>query len=171
MTIYGIQIEIFVLICFNLFLTLILLLMNMSNRAKIKRLKNKYNRFMNGRNDVSIEEVLEDCIDKVNNVIDKNKEIEFQINAIKRNMYYCVQKVGIVRYNAFDDVGSDLCFSIALLDNNDDGVVISSLYARESSSTYAKPISRGKSRYALSAEEIKAIDEARKKHVSNVYDV
>ncbi len=171
MTIYGIQIEIFVLICFNLFLTLILLLMNMSNRAKIKRLKNKYNRFMNGHNDVSLEEVLEDCIDKVNNVIDKNKEIEFQINAIKRNMYYCVQKVGIVRYNAFDDVGSDLCFSIALLDNNDDGVVISSLYARESSSTYAKPISRGKSRYALSAEEIKAIDEARKKHVSNVYDV
>jgi hypothetical protein len=170
MTILGIQIEIFALLCFNLFLILILFLMNLSNRAKIKKLKNKYNRFMNGLNDVSLEEVLEDCIGKVNNVIDKNKDIEYQLNTIKRNMYYCVQKVGVVRYNAFDDVGSDLCFSIALLDNNDDGVVISSLYARESSSTYAKPISRGKSRYALSAEEIKAIDDARKKHVSNIYD-
>jgi hypothetical protein len=170
MNIFGVKLEIFLLICFNLFLILILFAMNMSNRSKIRKLKNKYNRFMNGSGDVSLEEVLEECIDKVNNVIDKNKEIEYQINSIKRNMYYCVQKVGVVRYNAFDDVGSDLCFSIALLDNNDDGVVISSLYARESSSTYAKPVSRGKSKYALSAEEIKAIDDARKKHVSNVYD-
>jgi hypothetical protein len=142
----------------------------MSNRAKIRKLKNKYNKFMNGLSDASIEEVLDDCIEKVNNVIGKNKEIEYQLNAIKRNMYYCVQKVGIIRYNAFDDVGSDLCFSIALLDNNDDGVVISSLYARDSSSTYAKPVSRGKSKYALSAEEIKAIDNARRTHVSNIYD-
>ena len=125
---------------------------------------------MNGLGDASMEEVLDDCINKVNNVLGKNKEIEYQLNAIKRNMYYCVQKVGIVRYNAFDDVGSDLCFSIALLDNNDDGVVISSLYARDSSSTYAKPVLRGKSKYALSAEEIKAIDDARKAHVSNTYD-
>lgn len=170
MTILGLQMELFILICVNFFLIMVLFLMNISNRAKIKKLKNKYNRFMNGLSDASIEEVLDDCIGKVNNVIGKNKEIEYQLNAIKRNMYYCVQKVGIIRYNAFDDVGSDLCFSIALLDNNDDGIVISSLYARDSSSTYAKPVSRGKSKYALSAEEIKAIDEARKKHVSNTYD-
>jgi hypothetical protein len=144
--------------------------MNISNKVKIKKLKNKYNKFMNGLSDASIEEVLDDCIDKVNNVIGKNKDIEYQLNTIKRNMYYCVQKVGIVRYNAFDDVGSDLCFSIALLDNNDDGIVISSLYARDSSSTYAKPVLRGKSKYALSAEEIKAIDDARKTHISNTYD-
>lgn len=171
MNVFGLQPELFILICVNFFLILILFLMSISNRMKIKKLKNKYNRFMNGLSDASIEEVLDDCIDKVNNIVGKNKEIEYQLNAIKRNMYYCVQKVGIVRYNAFDDVGSDLCFSIALLDNNDDGVVISSLYARESSSTYAKPISRGKSKYALSAEEIKAIDDARKMHVSNTYDV
>jgi len=47
-------------------------------------------------------------------------------------------KVGVVRYNAFDDVGSDLSFSIALLDDNDNGVVISGIYSRESSTTYAK---------------------------------
>ncbi|NLK87810.1 MAG: DUF4446 family protein [Clostridiaceae bacterium] len=165
-----IRMEILILISVNFFLILILFIMNISNRAKIKKLRNKYNKFMNGLSDVSIEELLDDCIVKVNTVISKNKDLEYQLNAIKRNMYYCVQKVGIVRYNAFDDVGSDLCFSIALLDNNDDGVVISSLYARDSSSTYAKPVSRGKSKYALSAEEIKAIDDARKGHVSNIYD-
>ncbi len=170
MNILGIKMELFILICVNFFLIIILFMMNISNRVKIKKLKSKYNKFMNGLGDASMEEVLDDCINKVNNVLGKNKEIEYQLNAIKRNMYYCVQKVGIVRYNAFDDVGSDLCFSIALLDNNDDGVVISSLYARDSSSTYAKPVLRGKSKYALSAEEIKAIDDARKAHVSNTYD-
>ncbi len=156
---------IFLVLGLNFLLTLILFFMNMANRSKIRKLKNKYNRFMNGNNDVSLEEVLDDCIVKVNGVIEKNKEFSFQISEIERKLYYCVQKVGIVRYNAFDDVGSDLSFSIALLDNNDDGIVISSLYARDSSSTYAKPINSAKSKYALSAEEIKAIDIAKKTRV------
>lgn len=170
MSIFDIPFEWAILIGVNFFIILILLLMNLSNRSKIKKLKSKYNKFMNGMSGVSLEAVLENCIDKVNGVIDKNKELEYSINEIRRNMYYCVQKVGVVRYNAFDDVGSDLSFSVALLDHNDDGVVISSLYARESSSTYAKPIARGKSKYALSAEEIKAIDNARKGHITNVID-
>lgn len=149
----------------NFILTIILFFMNLSNRSKIKKLKNKYNRFMNGNSDISLEEVLDDCIVKVNGVIEKNKEFGFQISEIERKLYYCVQKVGIVRYNAFDDVGSDLSFSIALLDNNDDGIVLSSLYARDSSSTYAKPVNSSKSKYALSAEEIKAIDIAKKLRV------
>lgn len=146
----------------NIILTLILFFANLSTRSKIKKLKKKYDRFMNGNSDISLEEVLDDCISKVNGVIEKNKEFGYQISDIERRLYYCVQKIGIVRYNAFDDVGSDLSFSIALLDNNDDGVVISSLYARESSSVYAKPINSSKSKYALSAEEIKAIDIAKK---------
>jgi len=105
----------------------------------------------------------------MNFVIDKNKEIEYQINTIERNMYYCIQKVGVVRYNGFDNVGSDLSYSIALLDNNDDGLVISSLYSRDSSSTYAKPVANSKSRYALSAEEIKAIDIAKKTRIATKY--
>jgi len=170
MKIFNIPLEWAVLIGITYFIILILLLMNISNKAKIKKLKSKYNKFMNGLSDVNLEVVLENCIDKLNGVIEKNKELEFNINDIKRNMYYCIQKVGVVRYNAFDDVGSDLSFSVALLDNNDDGVVISSLYARESSSTYAKPIVRGKSKYALSAEEIKAIDNARKGQITNIID-
>lgn len=165
----GISLEWIILIGVNFFLILILFLMNLSNRFKIKKLKNKYNKFMNGLSNASIEDVLGDCINKVNGVVEKNKEIEYKLNTVERDMYYCVQKVGVIRYNAFDNVGSDLSYSIALLNNNDDGLVISSLYSRESSSTYAKPIIGGKSRYALSAEEIKAIDTAKKAHVSSKY--
>jgi len=164
---FNISYELIILIGVNFLILLILLLMIASLRKKIKKLNTKYHKFMNGLSGANIEEVLEDCIDKTNGVIEKNKELEYQLNTLKRNMYYCVQKVGVIRYNAFDDVGSDLSFSIALLDNNDDGVVLSSLYSRDSSSTYAKPVSAGKSKYALSAEEIKAIDLARKTHISN----
>lgn len=165
---FGISIE-RLLLGISFFLIIILFIMNISNRIKIKKLKAKYLMFMNGLSGVNIERVLEDCLEKVNFVIDKNKEIEYQINTLERNLYYCIQKVGIVRYNAFDNVGSDLSFSIALLDNNDDGLVMSSLYSRDSSSTYAKPISGSKSRYALSAEEIKAIDIARKTRIATKY--
>ncbi|MGE5615054.1 MAG: DUF4446 family protein [Bacillota bacterium] len=158
-----------VILIINFLIILILLIMNLSNRKKIRKLTSKYNKFMNGLSGASMEDLLIDCINKVNDVINKNKEIEYELNAVKRNMLYCIQKVGVIRYNAFDNVGSDLSFSIALLDNNDDGVVISSLYSREASSTYAKPIKGGKSKYPLSAEEIKAIDIARKSHVTKSY--
>lgn len=153
----------------SFFLILILFLLNISNGKKIKNLKEKYLKFMNGLSGVNIEGVLEDCLDKVNFVMDKNKEIEYQMNTIERDMYYCIQKVGVVRYNAFDNVGSDLSYSVALLDHNDDGLVISSLYSRDSSSTYAKPVTNSKSRYALSAEEIKAIDIAKKTRITTKY--
>ncbi|NJD02660.1 MAG: DUF4446 family protein [Ruminiclostridium sp.] len=153
----------------SLFLIIILFIMNIFTRIRVKKLKVKYLKFMNGLSGVNIEKVLDDCINKVNFVIDKNKEMEYQMNTIERNMYYCIQKVGVVRYNAFDNVGSDLSYSIALLDNNDDGLVLSSLYARDSSSTYANPVTNSKSRYALSAEEIKAIDIAKKTRITTKY--
>lgn len=71
-----------------------------------------------------------------------------------------VQKVGTVRYSAFPDMGSDLSFAIAFLDANDNGVVLSSLYGRNESRTYAKPIQAGKSTYQLSDEEKEAIARA-----------
>lgn len=72
-------------------------------------------------------------------------------------------KVGtpqVYRYNAFDDQGSDLSFSVAFLDEDQNGVVLSSIYGREESRTYAKPISQGASRYPLTGEETSVISEA-----------
>jgi len=71
-----------------------------------------------------------------------------------------VQRTAIVRFNAFPDTGSDLSFAIALLDANNNGVVLSSLYSRSESRIYAKPIQNGKSTYALSDEERDALARA-----------
>lgn len=162
MSIYNVSQEVLIGFAICFIFIFMLLMMNILNATKIKKLKNKYNNFMSGFGDVNIEELLETCLDKVTQVGIKNRELENQLNTVERTLLQCVQKIGIIRYNAFENVGSDLSFSIALLDNNDDGIVLSGIYSRESSSTYAKPIIKGKSRYTLSAEEIQALESARK---------
>ena len=75
-------------------------------------------------------------------------------------MAKCIQKVGIVRYSAFKDTGSDLSFAVAMLDENNDGVVFNGIYSREMSNIYAKPVKNGVSEYTLSEEEKEAIRRA-----------
>jgi Protein of unknown function (DUF4446) len=72
-----------------------------------------------------------------------------------------VQRVGLVRFNPFEDTGSNQSFALALLDGEEDGVVISSLHSRVSTRIYAKPITQGRSEAALSAEESEALRQAR----------
>ena len=73
---------------------------------------------------------------------------------------FCIQKVGIVRYSAFKDTGSDLSFAVAMLDEKNNGIVFNGIYSREMSNIYAKPIKNGKSEYTLSEEEVEAINRA-----------
>ncbi|HEX9059391.1 MAG TPA: DUF4446 family protein [Clostridia bacterium] len=159
-----IQPEVMIIFAAFFVINLLLFFMNLVNSRKIKKLKAKYNRFMNGSGDRNLEEIIDKCLDEVNRISARSKEIDLQFNTLERNLMNCIQKVGIVRYNAFENVGSDLSFSIALLDNNDDGVILSGIYSRESSSSYAKPVIGGNSKYTLSAEEIQALDIARKIH-------
>ena len=84
----------------------------------------------NGNN---IDEMLKDYIKRVETVEAKNEEIINYCKALDDNMKICIQKIGIVRYNAFKDTGSDLSFTLALLDENNNGVVLNGIYARDSS--------------------------------------
>ena len=70
------------------------------------------------------------------------------------------KKFGIYRYNAYKDTGSDLSFTLALLDENNDGVVLNGIYSREMSNIYAKPIKNGNSTYKMTDEEKEAIKRA-----------
>jgi len=96
-------------------------------------------------------------------------KLSLEFENLKKEHQFSVQKVGIIRFNPFSEVGGDQSFSIALLDGNDDGLVITSFYTREGNRVYGKPIKNGKSQYALSQEEIKAIEMAEKSS-SNRYD-
>lgn len=88
------------------------------------------------------------------------RELGNEVEVLKKDVNSCMQRVGLVRFRAFDDVGCDLSFSVALLDGNSDGVIITSLYGRQESRVYAKPVKEGKSTYPLSPEEIEALNQA-----------
>jgi len=85
-----------------------------------------------------------------------------EFNDLKKTHQFDIQKVGIIRFNPFSEIGGDQSFSVALLDGNDDGIVLTSFYTREGNRVYGKPIKQGESQYALSKEEIKAIEMAKK---------
>ena len=125
------------------------------------KLKNKYNKFMkkigNGKN---IEEDLENYMYKVERVERQNAEIISYCKNLDDEVAKCIQKVGMVRYSAFKDTGSDLSFAVAMLDENNDGVVFNGIYSREMSNIYAKPVKNGVSEYTLSEEEKEAIRRA-----------
>ncbi|MBI4101360.1 MAG: DUF4446 family protein [Candidatus Nealsonbacteria bacterium] len=105
----------------------------------------------------NFEEVLKRFLNLENNLAKLSKELE----GLKEKNRLNIQKIGIVRFNPFKEVGSDQSFSLALLDANDSGAVITSLYTREENRVYGKPISNGKSEYILSEEEKEAINKAK----------
>jgi hypothetical protein len=94
--------------------------------------------------------------------LEKNfAEISKELEILKKESKFSIQKVGIVRFNPFSEVGGDQSFSIALLDGEGDGIVITSLYSREGNRVYGKPIKTWLSEYSLSEEEKKAIEKAK----------
>ena len=129
--------------------------------VKISKLNKKYKEFMQklgkGKN---IEEDLENYMYRVERVEKQNGEIRTYIENIDKDLKNCIQKIGMVRYSAFKDTGSDLSFALALLDENNNGVVLNGIYSREMSNIYAKPIKEGKSTYTLSEEEQEALKKA-----------
>lgn len=129
--------------------------------VKCSKLNRRYQDFMrklgNGEN---LEEDLQAYMSRVEEVERKNKKTSEQVKELDNDLTKCIQKVGIVRYSAFKDTGSDLSFALALLDENNDGVVLNGIYSREMSNIYAKPVKQGESTYTVSEEEAQAIEKA-----------
>jgi len=93
-------------------------------------------------------------------VLRQFEELKKSVEKISQKSKASVQKVGMVRYNPFSDVGGDQSFSIALLDGENNGIVITSLFSRDGNRVYGKSVKNGKSEYSLSSEEKKAIEKA-----------
>lgn len=123
-------------------------------------LEKKYRKFMRGINTKNLETLVVDYLDKIDGVGDNINNIKNDIEQIDNYLKKCVQKTAVIRYKAFDNVGSDLSYSIAFLDRDDNGVILTGLYGRNQSTAYAKPIDKGISRYDLSKEEIEVLNKA-----------
>ena len=137
----------------------ILLVLYITNVIHLKRINKNYKKFLkklgNGNN---IEEILKKYIQKVEEVDNKNQETIKYCERLNREISVCIKKVGMVRYSAFKDTGSDLSFALALLNDNNDGIILNGIYSREMSNIYAKQIKNSKSNNKLSEEEAKALE-------------
>lgn len=140
-------------------LVILLIILVITLYSAVNKLEKKYKRLMRGVNNANLEESLVEYIDMVEKSNNISEEIGSKLDEINRRIDNCVQKVSTIRYKAFDDVGSDLSFSIAILNNNNNGVIITGIYGRNESTTYAKPIDKGISRYDLSEEELYVLNE------------
>ncbi|MEK7566558.1 MAG: DUF4446 family protein [Patescibacteria group bacterium] len=109
-------------------------------------------------------EDLQDALAEVQNSLkyftEKEKEIDEFLEHLEKRVNRSAQHLGIVRFNPYAETGGDQSFSIAVLDEQKNGFVVSGLYNREQSRIYAKPVEAGESQYHLSGEEKTAIEKA-----------
>lgn len=130
------------------------------NKAAI--LKKRYKALMMGREGVNIEELLNRYGGMISEGLEKQKAFESRLTEVEQQLKLSVSGVGLVRFNAFQETGSDLSFSLALLDRHQNGVVVTSIFGREDSRCYGKPVREGQSTHLLSEEEMKALSEAKR---------
>lgn len=125
--------------------------------------KKKYDYFMgaNRRPSHNFEMKVEKYFETSKSIEEKYSKLLDMVTDMDKRDKTKIQKIGLVRYNPFDEMGGNLCFALALLDGNDDGVVLNGIHSRTGSFTYAKPIEMGVSTYMLSEEELKAVEMAK----------
>lgn len=130
------------------------------NLIKTNKIMRKYKRLMRGADNKNLEIMLYKHLDALDAGMNQIKDLDQSYSALDRRLRRSVQNVSVIRYNAFDGMGSDQSFSLALLDEDGDGFVLTSLYGRNASTTFAKPIKGMQSSYPLSDEERRAIEQA-----------
>lgn len=127
---------------------------------RLWKMERRLRAFFSGKDAKSLEDVFVLLRKEMMEARRTLQDLDARVREAREQLRGSVQNVGIVRFNPFRDAGGDQSFCIALLDERHNGVVISSLYARDGVRVYGKPIAAGKSTYQLSGEEEEAIQKA-----------
>ncbi len=157
-SVFGIKLEIVIVILLLLiiFLGFILVL----TIRKLNYVSDKYRVIMSGKKGKDLEKVILTRFKEMDKVKANAKKLNKEHKEIKYKSSQCISKIGLVKYDAFNDLTGTLSYAIALLDDENTGVVINSMYTKQGCFTYAKEIIKGESYIALSDEEKKAITKA-----------
>ena len=149
----GIGIIIFIMLVFMIMM-----------KMDLSAMQRRYKRMMVGSEGEDIETMLTRNTNEIVRFAEDQKILSEDIQHIKNILEHAITRVSIIRFNAFEDTGSDLSYCVALLDDNNSGVIISAINGREESRSYAKPIINGKpSQYKLTQEEEKVLKDAMSK--------
>lgn len=136
-----------------LFLVLFVWLYRIEQRLKI---------FWKGSKALSLEDLLHELTERLKKVEDNGKRLETNITTTNNRVKKSIRNIATVRFNPFPDAGSNQSFATALINDEGDGVIISTLYSRERMSIFAKPVVGGKPEYDLTEEEQTVLDTSKK---------
>ena len=143
-------------------LVLILIVVNISLAAKLSRVMKKYDRFMKGKNAEDLDGLMRDMLDKMDKIEKLHQKSKIQVQEGINSIGSTYKKMGLVKYDAFKEMGGNLSFALALLNSDNNGFIINTMHGRESSYTYAKEIVNGQAFSTLGEEEKEALDKAMK---------
>ncbi|MBE3580408.1 MAG: DUF4446 family protein [Thermoanaerobacteraceae bacterium] len=141
----------------SLLFAAVLLLLTLSLRAEVRRLDSRLKRLAGTGDGQELAAALERFRD-IKEVKDTVERMEEKVADIIQYLEGTLCRVGMVRFNAFPDTGSELSFALAVLSKGGDGFILTSLYARDETRIFLKPVKRAKALYRLSEEEEKALE-------------
>ena len=145
---------------FLLLFVILLFLLYVNVTMKYNRLKSSYMTFMRGKDGKTLEESMKERFAEVDTILKVTKQNRSDIREINRRLEGNYQKLGIIKYDAFNEMGGKLSFALAMLDGKNNGWVINAMHSREGSYTYVKEIVKGESYVELAEEEAEALDKA-----------
>lgn len=140
-----------------LILVVVIFIMGIVLGNKIKRMKRNYDSFMRGKDAETLEDSILKRFEDIDLLMKEEKNNKESIKNIEDNLLITYQKVGIVKYDAFKEMGGKLSFALALLNNKNSGFIINAMHSREGCYTYIKEIIKGESYIVLSEEEKDAL--------------
>ncbi len=127
-------------------------------QLRLNRVIFSHNQLVGGVDEGNLEDALGRQIAYILEANGRLEALQGDLTRVSEALQLAVQRVGLVRFNPFEDTGGDQSFAVALLDARGDGIVLSSLFARRETRVFAKPIQGGKSTHVLTAEESRAIE-------------
>lgn len=138
------------------FLSFILILVLL---IKVSNLKKRYEKFLTGKNGKSLEDSIIQKFEKMNEIIVEQDFIEQEMQRIDEEHKKSFSKIKVYKYNAFEDMGGETSFVIALLDHNNDGILLNGVSSQNATYVYTKEVQKGTSKTALSREESMTLEQ------------
>ncbi len=138
----------------------ILIVVSVALTRRIGRLSRRLEAITQGSDAQSLESVLGSHLERVRTVVGDVERLSARTTTLETDLRQSLGRVGIVRYNPFEETGGNQSFALAVLDGNGNGFVVSSLHARAGTRVYAKAVKAGTAESALSDEETAALREA-----------
>lgn len=149
-----------IIIILMLILIIVLFILTVNATMNYNRLKSSYQTFMKGKDGKTLEESMKERYTDLESVVKVVKQNRLDIRELNRKMDRNYQKIGVVKYDAFNEMGGKLSFVLALLDNRNNGFILNAMHSREGCYTYVKEIVKGESFVELAEEEAEALDKA-----------